>query len=47
VEASTGDPKNQIVIFPFMRDYNDVGILPQYWYFIVKDILDDIINGVH
>jgi hypothetical protein len=42
-----GDPRNQIVIFPFMKEYNNVGILPKYWYFIVKDILDDIYtNGV-
>jgi hypothetical protein len=41
-DVSNGDPKNQIVIFPFMKSYDDVGILPKYWYFIVKDILDDI-----
>ena len=45
--VSDGDPRNQIVIFPFMQNYDDVGILPQYWYFIIRDILDDIVtNGV-
>jgi len=45
--VSDGDPRNQIVIFPFMQNYDDVGILPQYWYFIIRDILDDIYsNGV-
>jgi hypothetical protein len=38
---------NQIVILPFMRQFRDVGILPQFWYHIVRDILDDIrTNGV-
>jgi hypothetical protein len=41
------DPRNQILILPFMQNYDDVGILPQYWYFIIRDILDDIVtNGV-
>jgi hypothetical protein len=39
------DPMDQIVIFPFMENYDDVGILLQYRYFIVRDILDDIINN--
>lgn len=43
--VSPGEPWNQIVIFPFMRDYDDPGILPQYWYFIVQDILDDLITN--
>jgi hypothetical protein len=39
--------KNQILIFPFMRDFRQVGILPKWWYHIVRDIIDDIIkNGV-
>lgn len=36
------DLRNQIVIFPFFRDYDDVGIFPTYWSFIVKSILDDL-----
>lgn len=42
-----GEPWNQIVVFPFMKAYDDVGILPQNWYYIIRDILDDIVlNGV-
>jgi hypothetical protein len=43
-----GGSPDQIVIFPFMRDNNlsDAGILPDQWYFVVRDILDDIfVNG--
>jgi hypothetical protein len=40
-----GDPRNQIVIFPFMENYDDVGIFPDTWYFVVRDILDDIYNN--
>jgi hypothetical protein len=36
------DLRNQIVILPFMRDYDDVGVFPQYWSFIIKAILDDL-----
>ena len=44
--AASGN-NNQILIFPFMENYDDVGIFPQYWYCIVMDILDDIyLNGV-
>jgi hypothetical protein len=43
--VSDGDPRNQIVIFPFMQSYDDVGILPKYWYFIIKGILDDLYNN--
>jgi hypothetical protein len=39
--SSTG-VQNQIVIIPFMRSYRDVGVLPAYWSFIVKSILDDL-----
>jgi hypothetical protein len=43
--GAPADPRNQIIIFPFMENYDDVGIFAQYWYFIVKDILDDIFNN--
>ncbi|MCP3709798.1 hypothetical protein M3I54_22910 [Paraburkholderia sp. CNPSo 3274] len=36
---------NQILIFPFMENYDDVGLLPQYWYCIVMDILDQLYNN--
>jgi hypothetical protein len=40
--ATSAELSNQIVVFPFMKQYRDVGILPQFWYHIVRDILDDI-----
>ena len=44
--VQAGDPssgvQNQIVIVPFLQGYDDVGIFPQYWSFIVKAILDDL-----
>jgi hypothetical protein len=39
---SSNQLQNQIAIVPFMRDYDNVGIFPQYWSFIVRDILDDL-----
>lgn len=41
----SSDALNQIVILPFMQQYDDVGVFPQYWYFIVKSILDDLYNN--
>ncbi len=44
--VQAGDPssgvQNQVVIVPFLQGYDDVGIFPQYWSFIVKAILDDL-----
>jgi hypothetical protein len=45
--ATSQQRANQIVMFPFMKQFRDVGILPEFWYHIVIDILDDIqTNGV-
>jgi len=43
--ATSVELANQIVILPFMKLFRDVGILPQFWYHIVRDILDDIKNN--
>jgi hypothetical protein len=45
--ATSAALANQIVIVPFMKQFRDVGILPKFWYHIVRDILADIqTNGV-
>ncbi len=45
--ATSAQLANQIVILPFMKQFRDVGILPKFWYHIVRDILADIqTNGV-
>jgi hypothetical protein len=45
--ATTAELSNQIVILPFMKQFREVGILPKFWYHIVRDILEDIrTNGV-
>jgi hypothetical protein len=45
--ATSAALANQIVILPFMKQYREVGILPKFWYQIVRDILDDIrANGL-
>ena len=45
--ATSAELANQIVIVPFMREYRKVGILPTHWYYIVRDILEDLrTNGV-
>jgi hypothetical protein len=39
---------NQILIFPFMRDFPSAGLLSKYWYNFVMDILDDLYtNGAN
>ena len=45
--TTSQDLANQIVIFPFMKEHGQVGILPKFWFHIVRDILSDIqANGV-
>jgi len=40
--AGGKDLRNQVVIVPFMKEYDKVGVFPKYWPFIVLSILDDL-----